>query len=210
MPFEPLVTAVIETSLNTLIKDDPNLGRRLARLKGQVIQVHLKELNKTLTFVFSQQIDVLANYEGKPDCYLSLHLSVLPELREQANITKLIKQDKLVLEGDIQLAQKFSQLMTDCKPDIEEWLSRVTGDVVAHTVVQGAKNVGSLLTSQFNKHQNHLAQVLTEEWRVAPAPLEIAYFCDQVDDVKSQAARLEAKLVALLEKISKENAEVAK
>ncbi|PNH80683.1 ubiquinone biosynthesis accessory factor UbiJ [Vibrio diazotrophicus] len=210
MPFEPLVTAVIETSLNTLIKDDPNLGRRLARLKGQVIQVHLKELNKTLTFVFSQQIDVLANYEGKPDCYLSLHLSVLPELREQANITKLIKQDKLVLEGDIQLAQKFSQLMTDCKPDIEEWLSRVTGDVVAHTVVQGAKNVGSLLTSQFNKHQNHLAQVLTEEWRVAPAPLEIAYFCDQVDDVKSQAARLEAKLAALLEKISKENAEVAK
>ncbi len=210
MPFEPLVTAVIETSLNTLIKDDPNLGRRLARLKGQVIQVHLKELNKTLTFVFSQQIDVLANYEGKPDCYLSLHLSVLPELRQQANITKLIKQDKLVLEGDIQLAQKFSQLMTDCKPDIEEWLSRVTGDVVAHTVVQGAKNVGSLLTSQFNKHQNHLAQVLTEEWRIAPAPLEIAYFCDQVDDVKSQAARLEAKLAALLEKISKENAEVAK
>ncbi|MBD0787859.1 SCP2 domain-containing protein [Vibrio sp. Y2-5] len=210
MPFEPLVTAVIETSLNTLINDDPNLGRRLARLKGQVIQVHLKELNKTLTFVFSQQIDVLANYEGKPDCYLSLHLSVLPELREQANITQLIKQDKLVLEGDIQLAQKFSQLMTDCKPDIEEWMSRATGDVVAHTVVQGAKNVGSLLTSQFNKHQNHLAQVLTEEWRIAPAPLEIAYFCDQVDDVKSQAARLDAKLAALLEKMSKENAEVSK
>ncbi|MBY7963134.1 SCP2 domain-containing protein [Vibrio fluvialis] len=200
MPFEPLITAVIESSLNTLIKDDPELGRRLARLKGQVIQVHLKEINKTLTFIFSQQIDVLANYEGEPDCYLSLNLSVLPELREQANITKLIKQDKLVLEGDIQLAQKFSQLMTDCKPDIEEWLSRVTGDVVAHTVVQGAKNVGALLSAQVGKHQNHLAQVLTEEWRVAPGPLEIAYFCDQVDDVKSQAARLESRLNQLLEK----------
>ncbi|EKO3979476.1 SCP2 domain-containing protein [Vibrio fluvialis] len=200
MPFEPLITAVIESSLNTLIKDDPELGRRLARLKGQVIQVHLKEINKTLTFIFSQQIDVLANYEGEPDCYLSLNLSVLPELREQANITKLIKQDKLVLEGDIQLAQKFSQLMTDCKPDIEEWLSRVTGDVVAHTVVQGAKNVGALLSARVSKHQNHLAQVLTEEWRVAPGPLEIAYFCDQVDDVKSQAARLESRLNQLLEK----------
>ncbi|EMA2448535.1 SCP2 domain-containing protein [Vibrio fluvialis] len=200
MPFEPLITAVIESSLNTLLKDDPELGRRLARLKGQVIQVHLKEINKTLTFIFSQQIDVLANYEGEPDCYLSLNLSVLPELREQANITKLIKQDKLVLEGDIQLAQKFSQLMTDCKPDIEEWLSRVTGDVVAHTVVQGAKNVGALLSAQVSKHQNHLAQVLTEEWRVAPGPLEIAYFCDQVDDVKSQAARLESRLNQLLEK----------
>lgn len=51
-----------------------------------------------------------------------------------------------------------------------------------------------------SKHQNHLAQVLTEEWRVAPGPLEIAYFCDQVDDVKSQAACLESRLNQLLEK----------
>ena len=200
MPFDPLVTAVIETSLNTFVNDDPALVRRLSRLKGQIIQVNLKELNKTLTFVFSQQIDVLSDYEGQPDCYLSLNLSVLPELREQSNITKLIKQDKLILEGDIQLAQKFAQLMTDCKPDLEEWLSRVTGDVVAHTLVQGVKNVGGLVAKQATKHQNHLTQVLTEEWKIAPAPLEVAHFCDQVDDVKSSAARLEAKLNALLEK----------
>ncbi|KAB0461076.1 hypothetical protein GL178_12810 [Vibrio toranzoniae] len=200
MPFDPLVTAVIETSLNTFVNDDPALVRRLSRLKGQIIQVNLKELNKTLTFVFSQQIDVLAEYEGQPDCYLSLNLSVLPELREQSNITKLIKQDKLILEGDIQLAQKFAQLMTDCKPDLEEWLSRVTGDVVAHTLVQSAKNVGDLMAKQATKHQNHLAQVLTEEWKMAPAPLEVAHFCDQVDDVKSATARLESKLNTLLEK----------
>lgn len=200
MPFDPLVTAVVETSLNTLIKDDPELGRRLARLKGQVIQVHLKELNKTLTFVFSQQIDVLANYEGEPGCYLSLNLAVLPELRDQSNITKLIKQDKLVLEGDIQLAQKFSQLMTDCKPDIEEWLSRATGDVVAHTLVKGAENFGQFVKAQANKHQSHLGQVLTEEWKIAPAPLEVAHFCDQVDELKSHAARVEAKLNQLLER----------
>ncbi|CAH8241318.1 SCP2 domain-containing protein [Vibrio aestuarianus] len=199
MPFEPLVTAAIETTLNTLIQDDPQLGRRLSRLKGQVIQVHLKELNKTLIFIFSQQIDVLADYEGKPDCYLSLNLSVLPQLREQANITQLIKQDKLVLEGDIQLAQKFAQLMTDCKPDVEEWLSRITGDVVAHTLVQGMKSAGQLLQAQVSKHQNHMAQVLTEEWRLFPGSLEVAYFCDQVDDIKSQAARIEVKIQQLLE-----------
>ncbi|NAW56686.1 MULTISPECIES: ubiquinone biosynthesis accessory factor UbiJ [unclassified Vibrio] len=200
MPFEPLVTAAIETTLNTLIQDDPELGRRLSRLKGQAIQVHLKEFNTTLTFLFSQQIDVLASYEGLPDCYLSLNVAVLPQLREQANITKLIKQDQLVLEGDIQLAQKFAQLMTDCKPDIEEWLSRLTGDVVAHTLVQGAKNVGHLMASQARKHQSHLAQVITEEWQLAPAPLEVAHFCDQVDEVRSQAARLDARLNQLLEK----------
>ncbi|WP_070970895.1 ubiquinone biosynthesis accessory factor UbiJ [Vibrio sonorensis] len=201
MPFEPLVTAVIETSLNTLIKDNPDLLARLMRLKGQSVQVHIKEIDKTLTFIFSQQVDVLANYEGKPDCYLSLNLSVLPELREQANITRLIKQDKLELEGDIQLAQRFAALMTDSKPDIEEWLSRLTGDVVAHTIVKGASNLGGFVKEEAKRHQDHLGQVLTEEWKIAPAPLEIAHFCDQVDDVKSQASRIEVRLNKLLEKI---------
>lgn len=200
MPFAPLITAAIETTLNVLFKDNPDLQRRLLRLKGQVIQIHLKELNQTLTFVFSQQIDVLADYEGQPDCYLSLNLSVLPQLREQANITRLIKQDQLVLDGDIQLAQKFAQLITDAKPDVEEWLSRVTGDVVAHSAVQGARNVGEFLRAQAKKHQNHLGQVLTEEWRVAPGPLEVAHFCDQVDDLQSATAQLEARLTQLLEK----------
>ncbi|MCA3953003.1 ubiquinone biosynthesis accessory factor UbiJ [Vibrio vulnificus] len=200
MPFEPLITAVIETSLNVLVKDNPDLEKRLLRLKGQVIQVHLQEMNKTLTFIFSQQIDVLANYEGQPDCYLSLKLAVLPDLKEQANITKLIKQDKLILEGDIQLAQKFAQLISDAKPDVEEWVSRVTGDVVAHSLAQGVKNVGGFVGRQAKKQQHHLAQVITEEWRLAPGPLEVAYFCDQVDDAKSDLARLEARLQKLLEK----------
>ncbi|EME0829330.1 SCP2 domain-containing protein [Vibrio vulnificus] len=200
MPFEPLITAVIETSLNVLVKDNPDLEKRLLRLKGQVIQVHLQEVNKTLTFIFSQQIDVLANYEGQPDCYLSLKLAVLPDLKEQANITKLIKQDKLILEGDIQLAQKFAQLISDAKPDVEEWVSRFTGDVVAHSLAQGVKNVGGFVGRQAKKQQHHLAQVITEEWRLAPGPLEVAYFCDQVDDAKSDLARLEARLQKLLEK----------
>ncbi len=200
MPFEPLVTAVVETTLNTLIQDDPALVKRMTRLKGQVIQFHVKEINKTLTFIFSQQIDVLAHFEGDADCYLSLSLSVLPELREQANITQLIKQDKLVLEGDIQLAQKFSQLLTDAKPDLEEWLSRVTGDVIAHTFVSGAKQSVEWVKKNAEKKQDHIAQVLTEEWRIAPPPLEVAHFCDQVDDIASAVARTESRLNALLEK----------
>ncbi|MBY6199180.1 SCP2 domain-containing protein [Vibrio hangzhouensis] len=202
MPFDPLVTAVVETTLNTLIQDDDALVKRVARLKGQVIQIHLREFNKSLTFVFSHQLDVLANYEGEPNCYLSLNLSVLPELKEQANITKLIKQDKLELEGDIQLAQKFSALLTDCKPDIEEWLSRVTGDVVAHTAVQGAKGVMAFFAAQAAKHQDHFGQVLTEEWKIAPPPLAVAAFCDDVDELRSQAERLNVRLDALLESVN--------
>ncbi|WED21896.1 SCP2 domain-containing protein [Vibrio sp. JC009] len=201
MPFEPLATAAIETALNTLINDNPDHARRLLRLKGQVLQIHLIEVDKTLTFIFSQQVDVLAAYEGEPDCYLSIHLSALPELKNQSNITQLIRQEKIELEGDIKLVQNFSQLLEEIKPDIEEWISRYTGDIVAHTFVQGAKDLACWVKRQAKRHENHLGQVLTEEWKIAPPPLEVAYFCDQVDDVKQLADKLESRLNKLLERV---------
>ncbi|MDG3086818.1 SCP2 domain-containing protein [Vibrio hannami] len=199
MSLDPMATAAIETALNTLLKESPEQSKQLLRLKGQVLQIHLIEVNKTLTFIFSQQVDVLARYEGQPDCYVSLHLSALPELRDESNITRLIKQEKVELEGDIKLVQHFSQLLKDIRPDIEEWMSRYTGDIVAHSVVQSAKYFGCWVKKQAKKHENHLGQALTEEWKIAPPPLEVAYFCDQVDDVKSKAEQLESRLNKLLE-----------
>jgi ubiquinone biosynthesis protein UbiJ len=196
----PFATAAIETAINRLVKENPEHGRRVTRLKGQVLQLHLKELDQDLIFVFSQQVDVLARYEGEPDCRLSLSLAVLPQLRDHSNITTLIKQEKIELDGDLKLAQSFADLLQAIRPDIEEWLSRYTGDIVAHTLVQGVRDTGNWLRQQAGRHQQHLAEVLTEEWRMAPPPLEVAHFCDQVEELHSDMTRLETRLKQLLEK----------
>ncbi|GLR76275.1 ubiquinone biosynthesis accessory factor UbiJ [Aliivibrio sifiae] len=199
MPLEPFVTGVMETGLNTLLKESPDSKAALLRLKEKIIHVHLNEVNKDLYFIFSQQqVDILSKFEGEVDCYLALNLSVLPQLREKNNITQLIKQDKLVLEGDLNLAQQFSALLTELKPDVEEKLSQYTGDIVAHTLVSGVKNSACWVKKQISRQTRHAAEVLTEEWKIAPAPLEIAHFCDQVSDVDTQLADLDVRLTRLL------------
>lgn len=200
MPIDAFVTGAVETALNQLVKDDADSQRRLLRLRGKVISVVLNEFGKTLYFVFSQQIDVLAAYEGEVDCQLALNLTALPELRQQANLTQLIKADKLSLDGDLQLAQHFSSLLGGLKPDIEEKLAYYSGDVVAHTVVSGIKSSGQFIQQRLLKRQRNVAQTLTEEWKLLPQPLEIAYFADQVDDLKSDVACFEARLNQLLER----------
>lgn len=197
MPVDAFVTGAIESIINRLIKDDADYVRQLQRLKGKVIQFQVRELNKTFTFVFSHQVDVLAAYEGQADCFLSLSLATLPQLKDSSNITQLIKQDKLVLEGDIQLAQKFSQLMTDVKPDIEEWLSRVTGDVIAHTAVRQMKAFDAMIRRQYQRQSRMFAEAVTEEWRLAVGPLESAHFCDEVDQLAADTDKLIARLDAL-------------
>lgn len=200
MPIDAFVTGAVETSLNQLLKDDADSQRRLARLRGKVISVTLNEFNKTLYFVFSHQIDVLAGFEGEADCQLALNLTVLPELRQQANLTQLIKADKLALDGDLQLAQHFSSLLSGLKPDIEEKLSQYTGDVVAHTLVNSVKSGSRFIRQEVKNRQRDLAEVITEEWQLLPQPLEMVHFYDQVDDLKSDVARFEARLNQLLER----------
>lgn len=196
MPLDPLVTAVVETSLNTLLKQDVESQRRIARLKGKVLRVRLTDINKQLVFVFSQQIDVLADFEGDADCDLALAISVAPQLKDKANLTKLIKEDKLHLDGDIDVAQQFSNLLNGLNPDIAEWLSHYTGDVVAHTLVRGAQQGLAFLKQMTERNQRYVGELVVEEWRLAPGALEVAYFADQVDDVQSQASRLSARLEA--------------
>ncbi|MBV7300441.1 ubiquinone biosynthesis accessory factor UbiJ [Enterovibrio paralichthyis] len=196
MPLDPLVTAVVETSLNTLLKQDSESQRRLARLKGKVLRVRLTDINKQLVFVFSQQIDVLAAFEGDADCELALAISVAPQLKDKANLTSLIKQDKLHLEGDIDVAQQFSNLLNGLNPDIAEWLSHYTGDVVAHTLVRGAQQGLAFIKQVTERNQRYVGELVVEEWRLAPGALEVAYFADQVDEVQSQASRLQARIDA--------------
>ncbi len=207
MPLDPFVTGVVETGLNALLKESPESKAELLRLKGKIIQVHLNEMNKNLFFIFSQQqIDILSTFEGKADCYLALNVAVLPQLREQNNITQLIKQDQLVLEGDLSIAQQFSVLLTKLKPDVEEILSQYTGDIMAHMLVSGAKDSACWFKKQVSRQARHAVEVLTEEWMITPAALEVAHFCDQVSDVEEQFAKLDARFERLLANIPLEQA----
>nr|WP_086939264.1 SCP2 domain-containing protein [Thaumasiovibrio occultus] len=191
-PAKILLCASVETGLNALLTDDNR--QQLRRLRGKALQVEVRELQLTLTFMFSQQIDVLGEYEGEADCRLSLSVSVLPQLQDQSQLTRLIKEDKLDLQGDIHIAQRFSELLQQMKPDWEECLSRYTGDIVAHTVVSGGQRQLDGVKRWLAERERDVAEVITEEWRIAPGPLEVAHFCDQVDDLRSDAERLLARV----------------
>jgi len=55
------------------------------------------------------------------------------------------------------------------------------------------------LTAGVKKHQSQVAQVITEEWKLAPGALEAAWFTDEVAAVERQTLALEARLKKMLE-----------
>lgn len=198
MPLLNLLSAGIETGINTLQKWDQQGASRRQRLAGKVFSIELKELAQPFFFVVStQQVDVLGRYEGQPDVAVKLSMSALDDLKDSAKTTQLIKQDKLEVEGDIQLLQQFAELLTEMDIDWEEELSRYLGDVLAHKLCYGAKQLKQGAQKQACRLQHNVAEIITEEYRLVPGPLEVAHFCDEVSLLSEQLQAVEARLAKL-------------
>lgn len=202
MPMDAMVTAVIEASLNQLLNLDKQSPARLRKLAGKVLKLELREL-KPLWFVFSERrLDVLARYEGEPDAVLSLSLTAIGLLKDPSALTRYIREEKLDLSGDPQLVQAFSALLGELDIDWEEELSRYTGDVLAHTLCGSARQARRVVGRELCRSQRQLADFLTEEARLAPGPLEVASFNDDVEVLAQQMKAVELRLARLEQQVS--------
>jgi ubiquinone biosynthesis protein UbiJ len=199
MPLDNLLYGLIETGLNKLQQLDSSAQQKRRVLDGTVFGVALKELNKPIYLIISKQkIDILNTYDWQPDCFIRLSISAIKELQNNQQLPHLIKTEQLEVEGDIQLAQQFAQLLTEMDIDWEEHLSTKVGDLLAHKLCYHGKNAKHAFISKFKNIEQHSAQFLTEEMKIAPSALEVAHFCEQVEEIETQSTRIESRINHLL------------
>ncbi len=201
MPVSSLITASIETAINSLQKLDAMAAARRDKLSGLVFSVEIKEIGKPLFFVISrQQIDVLSRFEGQPDCIIRLSAGAIDDLKDSSKTTQLILEEKLEVEGDIQKVQQFGELLTEMEIDWEEHLSHYVGDILAHKACYGAKQLKNIADAQFFRMHKNAAAYVTEELRLAPGPLEVACFCDDVEQLQRDFDAVNKRVETLIKK----------
>lgn len=195
MTLSPLLTASIETALNQILYRDRGLKAARQRLKGRSLAIVLDEFKQPLTFIFSEhQVDVVGNWSDTPDCTVKTRLSTLPKLRDRQQLTALIRSGELQVEGDLQLVQQFSALMDLSELDPAEYLAPWIGDVAAQGVTQFARRGLSAIQRDMKRKQGYLSQTLTEEWRLAPGKLELAWFAEEVDALTRSLDALDSRI----------------
>lgn len=209
MPTKQLVGGAIEALLNTIIKLDPISAKRLQPLQDKRLKVTVEELPWPLIFAFSTRVDILMEIdEGtsntpssvEADCHIRLQMSVLNELKDSSQITRLIQEKRLDLDGDIHVAQHFSTLIKDLNIDWEEHLSRYIGDVAAHQFFSFAEKAKSHITTGLTQLSNMLKEGAIEEKKLVPHAMEIEHFVQDISTLRGEVGRLEARIEHLTNK----------
>lgn len=194
----PLLTGVLETSLNSLLFRDRSMKAARQRLVGKVLRIELQEFSSPLVLVFSElRVDVLGQSEDRADCTVQTRVSVLLKLRDRQQLSPLMRSGELIVEGDILVVQQLVGLLDLAEWGPAEWLAPYVGDIAAQGLSQIVGKGVNLLKSGVQSQQRYVAETLTEEWRMAPGPLEVVWFTEEVD----AAARSVDALIIRMDKL---------
>ncbi|MGD2118423.1 MAG: SCP2 sterol-binding domain-containing protein [Chromatiales bacterium] len=188
----------LETAFNQYLALDPEISQRFAELHGRSVGIELLGTGIKLFFIPEQngRVQVLSHLEAEPDCLISGTLPALLRSSGDAASDQLFSGN-VKISGDTGLAQKFTRLLLQVDIDLEEQLSRLTGDVIAHEVGNRVRQTSAWL-QRARKHVGlDMQEYLQEEIRVLPNPIELQNFFADVDDTRDAVERLEARVQRL-------------
>ena len=109
-----------------------------------------------------------------------------------------VRDGSLDLTGDAETAREFQQLLAFAKPDVEEELSGIVGDVAAHRLGEIARGVGRWGRDARSTMGANIREYLQEESRDAPSRYEVDAFSKNVGTLRDDVDRVEARLNRLL------------
>ncbi len=100
----------------------------------------------------------------------------------------------VTIAGDAEVAASFEKLLRHARPEIEEELARLVGDVPAHYAARAAKRAVHWGRRAIDSLARNVGEYLTEEGRDVLTGAELETFHSAVDEIREHGDRAEARL----------------
>ena len=110
-----------------------------------------------------------------------------------------LRSGQVRITGATDVAERFQALLEMARPDPEEELARVIGEVAAHQVGRTARGAAAWAGDAASSLGRSLSEYLREERRDLPNRHEVTEFMNDVDEFATAVDRAEARLSQLRE-----------
>ena len=170
-------------------------ARELAqKIDGQVVAIRVRDTALAMFFqVGPEQLELIDGVD-EPDVVITGSLLTLAGLAVSSGGGMASGID---MTGNIETAQDFQQLMAYGKPDLEEELSGIVGDVAARGIGDVVRNVSRWSRDAHATVEQNISEYLQEESRALPSRYEVERFRSGVNVLRDDVDRLEARLTRL-------------
>lgn len=196
-----MLDRLIETVTNRLVGMDPATKIRVDDLAGRTLDLVVVGFPDPARFTFTSagvqvdrvttevaQVRADATLAGSPFAFARAFMDADPLAAVKAGIK---------IEGDIELAQKFSSLMKELDIDFEDEIARYIGGAPAHQLGRLFKRGRAFLQDSNDRFQANVGEFIREESDQVVAPEEVNRFMDDVDDLRASVDAIERRIGAI-------------
>ncbi len=198
--LESLLTPLARVLNRNIGESTP--ARELSReLDGRVIAIRVRDTGLAMFFEISDEVlELKTDSESEPDVVLTGSLVTLARMAgpNGHDHSPAALKGGLEVTGDAFTAQAFQKLLKHARPDPEEELSRFVGDAAAFRAGEIARGVRDWAIGARATMGANVREYLQEESREAPSRYEFERFGSNVDALRDDVARLEARINRLL------------
>jgi ubiquinone biosynthesis protein UbiJ len=207
MPATPAWLALIEALLNRGVESSTEAAALARRLDAKSLDVVVEGVTALRAGVQAGRISLVGidrrSTTGIPPADAAISgtpIALLMLARGAAE--RPSDGPKVGVSGDAEVANLYRQLLSAARPDFEEELSRLVGDVAAHRLSNLARTALSWGRRTRRAAGENIAEYLQEESRDVVGRLELEEFLKGVDAARETADRVAAR-IARLEQLSK-------
>jgi ubiquinone biosynthesis accessory factor UbiJ len=110
---------------------------------------------------------------------------------------ELIRTGAVQISGDGEIAARFSELAILLKPDVEHELAGVFGRMPAHLLMSGVRSLFARGRALVDSQLHTAADYLAHERQALVPKAEAEHFFKQVDSLREQVDRVDARLAQM-------------
>jgi len=187
--LEPLASS----SLNHLLRGNSWALVRLIPCAGKTAKFDCGPVGVVLTVLDSGQVTAAAP-AAAPDTTIRL----TPGLMLRVLARDETVWNEIEIQGDTEFATVINHIFRNLRWDIEEDLSRVFGDIIAHRMVQAGTTLDRWRAQSLDNLTRSFAEYWTEEQPLIARARDVARFNRDVDRLRDDVARFEKRLEDLM------------
>ncbi len=199
-----LLSSTIELIVNQAISIGHASEQSLAKLEHKSLVLQLAEIDTSFCMSVDGDHILVTNPEhidDSFDCLIKTSISTLIQLKNEQQLTQLIKEDKLDIIGDIKVAQQYASLFESLDIDWRSELEKHLGDIATYKLLHLAKQVGNKVSFARKQVTADATEWLVHEKKWLVTQLETLWFEDQVSELGQQMQSLASRFDALYSKV---------
>ena len=194
--------AVLILALNRVLAMDPEAAAMMEPLDGKLLGVSLGGINTSFyARVSGARLQIVEQPGIAPDLVIEGGVFDLAMLGVAASPESVMRDRRITMSGDVELAHAIKTLLQAFDPDWEEALSQIVGDFLARKTGVGVRSLRDWLATARTSVTDTVGEILTEEKRLLPTRLRYQQHQVEVERLRDDVERSSVRIDRLLPRL---------